>query len=174
MCGAWLAFFCSLAFIGLLTALVAEFANLFGCIIGLEPEVTAITFVALGTSLPDTFASMQAARQSESADSAIGNVTGSNSVNVFLGLGLSWLVASSYELSQNNKGYAVNTGGLDFSVLLFLISCALGLVVLVVRRRCARGELGGRPCCKAVSAGIMIGLWVLYILLIALRVYNHF
>ena len=99
MCGGWLAFFVSLCFIGFITAVVAEFATLFGCVIGLEPEVTAITFVALGTSLPDTFASMQAAQKSDSADSAIGNVTGSNSVNVFLGLGLPWLIASSYELA---------------------------------------------------------------------------
>lgn len=39
---------------------------------------------------------MTAARQSEYADSAIGNVTGSNSVNVFLGLGLPWAIASTY------------------------------------------------------------------------------
>jgi len=32
-----------------------------GCVIGLKPGVTAITFVAIGTSLPDTFASKTAA-----------------------------------------------------------------------------------------------------------------
>ena len=51
----------ALAFIGITTAIVGEFAELFGCVIGLKPTVTAITFVALGTSLPDTFASMTAA-----------------------------------------------------------------------------------------------------------------
>lgn len=70
---------------------------MFGCVCGIEDSVTAITFVALGTSLPDTFASMTAAKNAETADSAIGNVTGSNSVNVFLGLGLPWLIASSYQ-----------------------------------------------------------------------------
>ena len=64
--------------------------------------MTAITFVALGTSLPDTFASMQAAKQSESADAAVGNVTGSNSVNVFLGLGLPWIIGAAYELVNND------------------------------------------------------------------------
>ena len=57
---------------------------------------SAITFVALGTSLPDTFASKSAAVSERCADNAIGNVTGSNSVNVFLGLGLPWLIASVY------------------------------------------------------------------------------
>ena len=55
-------FFNSLAFIGLVSYIVGEFANLFGCVLGIKPGVTAITFVALGTSLPDTFASMQAAQ----------------------------------------------------------------------------------------------------------------
>ena len=56
----------------------------------------------MGTSLPDTFASMIAAQKELTADNAIGNVTGSNSVNVFLGLGLPWVVASIYWLVQVN------------------------------------------------------------------------
>jgi solute carrier family 8 (sodium/calcium exchanger) len=91
--GGWACFIGSLAFIGIVTAVVGEFANLFGCVLGIKPAITAITFVALGTSLPDTFASMAAAQAEKFADSAVGNVTGSNSVNVFLGLGLPWVIA---------------------------------------------------------------------------------
>ena len=50
----------------------------------------------MGTSLPDTFASKIAAENEKTADNAIGNVTGSNSVNVFLGLGLPWVLAAIY------------------------------------------------------------------------------
>merc|ERR1712100_806514 len=63
---------------------------------GLQPSVTAITFVALGTSLPDTFASKAAAVSEPHADASIVNITGSNSVNVFLGLGLPWATAAFY------------------------------------------------------------------------------
>jgi solute carrier family 8 (sodium/calcium exchanger) len=59
--GGWVAFGVALSFIGIVTAIVGEVANLLGCVMGLKPAVTAITFVALGTSLPDTFASKQAA-----------------------------------------------------------------------------------------------------------------
>lgn len=38
---------------------------------------------------PDTFASKVAAIQDQYADASIGNVTGSNAVNVFLGIGVS-------------------------------------------------------------------------------------
>ncbi|CAF1686069.1 unnamed protein product, partial [Adineta ricciae] len=94
MAGGWLTFFVSLFFIAVLTAVVGDVAAIFGCLVGLKDSITAISFVALGTSLPDTFASMIAAKNSKTADDAIGNVTGSNSVNVFLGLGLPWLVAA--------------------------------------------------------------------------------
>ncbi len=94
--GGWLCFFCSLVMIGILTAIVGDMAAIFGCIVGLQDSVTAITFVAMGTSLPDTFASKIAAKNEKTADNAIGNVTGSNSVNVFLGLGLPWVIAAIY------------------------------------------------------------------------------
>ena len=83
--------------IGVITYVVGEFANLFGCVLNIPPPITAITFVALGTSLPDIFASMVAAAQEKYADSAVRNVTGSNSVNVFLGLGLPWTIAAVWE-----------------------------------------------------------------------------
>ncbi len=44
--------------------------------VGLKASVCGITIVALGTSLPDTFASRTAALHDDGADAAIGNVTG--------------------------------------------------------------------------------------------------
>ena len=94
--GGWLSFCIILAMIGILTAIIGDIATIFGCLVGLKKEVTAITFVALGTSLPDLFASRSAAMNEKYADASIGNVTGSNGVNVFLGLGIPWLIASIY------------------------------------------------------------------------------
>jgi solute carrier family 8 (sodium/calcium exchanger) len=59
--GGWSCFITCLAMIGVVTYVVGEFANLFGCVLSIPPAITAITFVALGTSLPDTFASIVAA-----------------------------------------------------------------------------------------------------------------
>ena len=98
--GGWPAFLISLAMIGLMTALIGDAAGIFGCLIGLKDPITAITIVALGTSMPDTFASKTAAMNEKTADSSIGNINGSNSVNVFLGLGLSWMVACIYHLAK--------------------------------------------------------------------------
>merc|ERR1711939_959701 len=120
-CGGKGCFFISLAFIGMITLVVGEVATILGCVIGIRESVTAITLVALGTSLPDTFASMTAAKTSEYADAAIGNVTGSNSVNVFLGLGLPWAFGSTYWMSVKDAPYRVPAGELGFSVFVFLI-----------------------------------------------------
>lgn len=54
-------FFVSLAYIGAVTYIVGEVATVLGCCLNIEESVAAITLVALGTSLPDTFASMTAA-----------------------------------------------------------------------------------------------------------------
>jgi len=129
------AFTVALIMIGVCTAVVEQFARLLGCEMGINDSITAITLVALGTSLPDTFASMTAAKNSDSADSAIGNITGSNSVNVFLGLGLPWVIASMY-YSINKPGvpYKVPAGNISYSVFIFLITALCCFAILVGRR----------------------------------------
>merc|ERR1711988_1987717 len=119
-----------------------------GCCMGLAPSVTAITFVALGTSLPDTFASRTAAVSEPHADASIVNITGSNSVNVFLGLGLPWAVAAIYwstfgasqegmwraryaeqpwYTSDTPVGFMVPAGELGYSVSVFCVCSTLCL-----------------------------------------------
>merc|ERR1719261_777330 len=100
-------FVISLMMTGLVTALIGDLASHLGCVIGMKDATTAITLVALGTSLPDTFASMAAALGDKYADASVGNVTGSNSVNVFLGLGLPWLIAA---IVWGNRGASEGWG----------------------------------------------------------------
>ena len=175
--GGWACFVTSLVFIGIVTAVVGEFANLFGCVLKIKPAITAITFVALGTSLPDTFASMVAAQQEKYADSAVGNVTGSNSVNVFLGLGLPWVLATiaskNYEGEdgKNYPGYYVPAGTLGFSVSLFIIIAVVCIITLLVRRKLVGGELGGSQMGRAGSAIFMCSLWLIYVICSTLQAY---
>ena len=46
------AFLVAIICIGLLTAVIGDVASHFGCTVGLKDTVNAITFVALGTSVP--------------------------------------------------------------------------------------------------------------------------
>ena len=50
--GGWAAFTVSIVLIGLLTAVIGDVASHFGCTVGLKDAVTALSFVALGTSIP--------------------------------------------------------------------------------------------------------------------------
>ena len=59
------------------------------------PEaIIALTILAIGTSLPDLFSSIAAARHGNGS-MAISNAIGSNTFNILLGLGLPWLIATA-------------------------------------------------------------------------------
>ena len=50
--GGWACFVVSIAMIGVLTAVIGDLASQLGCWVGLTDAMTAISFVALGTSVP--------------------------------------------------------------------------------------------------------------------------
>nr|XP_040054690.1 sodium/calcium exchanger 3 isoform X3 [Gasterosteus aculeatus aculeatus] len=169
----WACFIVSIVLIGLLTAVIGDLASHFGCTIGLKDSVTAVVFVALGTSVPDTFASKVSAVQDTYADASIGNVTGSNAVNVFLGIGLAWSVAAIY-WHMKGKPFVVEAGSLAFSVTLFTIFAFLAISVLLYRRRAhIGGELGGPRGHRLATSAFLFGLWFLYILFSSLETYCH-
>ncbi|XP_034531980.1 solute carrier family 8 member 4b [Notolabrus celidotus] len=170
----WACFIVSISLIGVLTAVTGDLASHFGCTIGLKDSVTAVVFVALGTSVPDTFASKVAAIQDQYADASIGNVTGSNAVNVFLGIGVAWTIAAVVWRSKG-KEFRVDPGNLAFSVTLFTILAIFCVFVLLYRRRAsvAGGELGGPRTCKVITSLLFVSLWLLYIMLASLEAYCH-
>ncbi|XP_009697883.1 PREDICTED: sodium/calcium exchanger 1-like, partial [Cariama cristata] len=169
----WACFVVSILMIGLLTAFIGDLASHFGCTIGLKDSVTAVVFVALGTSVPDTFASKVAATQDQYADASIGNVTGSNAVNVFLGIGVAWSIAAIYH-AAHGQAFQVSPGTLAFSVTLFTIFAFISVGVLLYRRRPEiGGELGGPRTSKLLTSSLFILLWLLYIFFSSLEAYCH-
>ncbi|XP_068187050.1 sodium/calcium exchanger 2a [Antennarius striatus] len=169
----WACFIVSITVIGFLTAIIGDLASHFGCTVGLRDTVTAVVFVALGTSLPDTFASKVAATQDQYADACVGNVTGSNAVNVFLGIGVAWSVAAVY-WKVKGKVFRVEPGSLAFSVTLFTIFAFFSMGVLMLRRRPSiGGELGGPRIPRILTSLLFFGLWFLYILFSSLEAYCH-
>jgi len=110
----------------------------------------------------------------EDADSSIGNVTGSNSVNVFLGIGLAWSVAALYHDICGTTFY-VDPGSLGFSVLIFCILALTCIAFLMVRRYHPKigAELGGPKNYRIISSMFFTLLWIVYILLSALENYCY-
>lgn len=71
--------------------LAVDAATSIARILGLSERFIGLTIVALGTSLPELFTSVSAARKGN-ADIAIGNIVGSNIFNILFVIGLSSLI----------------------------------------------------------------------------------
>lgn len=174
----WACFWISLFFIGLCTAFIGDLAELFGCVLKIDDTITALLFVALGTSMPDLFASRTAATQDPFADASIVNVTGSNSVNVFLGLGIPWTIGAIYwqangrtaewtkanpalaaELQPGEARFVAPTAGLVFSVMVFSVGAVIAVGLLGLRRKVVGAELGGPLPLKVISGVTFFALW---------------
>ncbi|XP_043468599.1 sodium/calcium exchanger 2-like [Leptopilina heterotoma] len=170
--GGYLCFFVSIIGIGIVTAIIGDIASYFGCTLGIKDSVTAIVFVALGTSIPDTFASKAAACQDKYADASVGNVTGSNAVNVFLGIGVAWSIAAIYH-AFHGQPFKVETGNLAFSVTLFCSEACLVIVVLMLRRsKAIGGELGGPMVPRIITSMFLFSLWLFYLVMSTLEAYG--
>ena len=63
-------------------------------------------------------------------------MTGSNSVNVFLGLGLPWVIARIYYDSNSDRlgAYKVPAGEVAYSVFVFLVCACVCFCILIARR----------------------------------------
>ncbi|XP_021947335.1 sodium/calcium exchanger 3 isoform X1 [Folsomia candida] len=188
--GGYVAFVVSILVIGVLTAFIGDLASHLGCSVGLKDSVTAIAFVALGTSIPDTFASKVAAIQDEYADASVGNVTGSNAVNVFLGIGIAWTMAAIYHeffKPANDPGcpallkkghptcfkFYVDPGSLAYSVTVFCSVALVAIAVMVMRRhKAVGGELGGPIKFKYATSAFFFFLWVVYVFMSSLEAYG--
>merc|ERR1712027_186242 len=165
-------FVISILFIGACTAVIGDIAGHLGCFINLKDCVNAIAFVALGTSVPDTFASKTAAIEDETADNSVGNVTGSNAVNVFLGIGIAWTMAAIYWESQGLT-FDVPVGSLGFSVTIFCLEALCAILILLARRHPSiGGELGGPKFFKTISSSIFVFFWCFYVMISALEMYG--
>ncbi|XP_075222445.1 sodium/calcium exchanger 3 isoform X3 [Lycorma delicatula] len=170
-CG-WACFWACILWIGILTAIIGDVAAHFGCSCNLKDSITAISLVAMGTSLPDTFASKVSAIQDSTADNSVGNVTGSNAVNVFLGIGIAWSIAALYHSFHGQK-FQVEAGNLAFSVTLFCSEAVIAIAILLVRRtKSIGGELGGPVGIKYFTSLLLFGLWVVYVTLSTLEAYH--
>eukprot|EP00798_Chlamydomonas_sp_ICE-L_P026842 gene26842-4445_t len=169
--GGYPSFFSTLAMLAGLMAIVKEVAGMFGCAVGISEVMTGLSLVALGTSLPDTFASRMAAISDSNADAAIGNVMGSNACNVFLGLGIPWVIATCY-YEARSEIFAVSSGSLGFSVIVFFGGAIVTLGILYWRRSVG-GELGGTKRGKWVTFWMLIAIWLAFLIISGLYDKKH-
>ncbi|KAL6978387.1 hypothetical protein U1Q18_020055 [Sarracenia purpurea var. burkii] len=167
----WIAFICSLLFISGIAYIVTRLSNLITLVTGINAYVIAFTLLASGTSWPDLVASKIAAERQTTADSAIANITCSNSVNIYVGIGIPWLIGTAYNfIAYREPLYIQNAEGLSFSLLVFFATSVGCIGVLIFRRLTLGAELGGpRIWAWATSVYFML-LWVVFVVLSSLGV----
>ncbi|TVU23701.1 hypothetical protein EJB05_26080 [Eragrostis curvula] len=166
----WIAFICTLTFISGIAYGVTKLTDQISCVTGVSPYVIAFTALAAGTSWPDLVASKIAAERQITADSAIANITCSNSVNIYVGIGVPWLVNTAYNFFVYKEPlYIDNAAGLSFSLLIFFATSFGCITILVLRRIIIGAELGGPRLWAWVTSVYFMILWVIFVVLSSLR-----
>jgi solute carrier family 8 (sodium/calcium exchanger) len=161
------AFAVSIGFICFWSAIMGEMAKLFGCSVGLTDAQTAIAFVSVGTSLPGLFVSRLSVVHDLDANPALENMTGSNSVNVFVGLGIPWLIGSLYHgYAPAGKGeYRVPAGSLGFSLGIFFGVAVIAVLFQMVRRWVHGADFGGQSKAASNAGALFLTVvWMVYVL----------
>uniref|UniRef100_A0A1I8FJZ5 Na_Ca_ex domain-containing protein n=1 Tax=Macrostomum lignano TaxID=282301 RepID=A0A1I8FJZ5_9PLAT len=102
-----------------------QLGNLLGCVLGITRRLTGITIVAIGTSLPDTFASRTAALQDEYADNS--------AVNVFLGpRPAGGAIATIYAAAKSAQVLLTLTRSQSFQSLVFFLTVATVCILIAL------------------------------------------
>ncbi|XP_034904713.1 magnesium/proton exchanger isoform X2 [Populus alba] len=167
----WIAFIFSLLFISGIAYIVTKLTDIISCVTGINAYVIAFTALASGTSWPDLVASKIAAERQTTADSAIANITCSNSVNIYVGIGIPWLIDTAYNFFMYNEPLRIqNAAGLSFSLLVFFCTSIGCIAVLVLRRLTLKAELGGPRIWAWVTFVYFMLLWIIFVVLSSLRV----
>lgn len=117
-----------------------------GFTLGIPDTIMGITFLAAGTSVPDTIASVMVARNGY-GDMAVSNSIGSNVFDILLGLGLPWFLSTTIRPNGAEPTVKINSNGLMISVSLLLLS--LIIVVLSI-------HLNGWKLTKKLGVIIML------------------
>merc|ERR1711871_303837 len=87
----WASFFISLIHITWISYFMVEMMLKIGCLWGIPDVVMGLTFLAMGTSIPDALGSISVAEKGE-GDMAVSNAVGSNVFDICIGLGLPWFI----------------------------------------------------------------------------------
>lgn len=147
---------CALCLVGGVAAIifggdmVVDHASSLGRMIGMSESLVGLTICAVGTSLPELVTSIAASRKGEN-DMAIGNVIGSNILNILCILGVSGVI-SPITITGTELTYSL----VDF--VLYIVVCLIAYVFCVTGRRINRAE-----------GGVLVALYIAYMVYAIVR-----
>jgi Ca2+/Na+ antiporter len=154
----FMVFFISIAFIGALCWVLVESAIIISHTLDIPEVVIALTVLAVGTSVPDMMSSVIVAKQGRGG-MAVSNGIGSNIFDIFIGLGLPWMI-KSYLVDSD---IVTNIEGLGISISLLFGSVLLLLFALIFQKWRLDHKLGF----------LLILLYIMYVVWEILKLYIY-
>jgi len=128
----WATFFLALVHITWVSFFMVEFMLKIGCLWGIPDVVMGLTFLAMGTSIPDALGSLAVAKKGE-GDMAVSNAVGSNVFDICMGLGLPWFIKLCIDASKDcNYIYICNASEDVLPSIFILLSIIVVLFAVFV------------------------------------------
>lgn len=124
--------------LSLISVVVVYVSSQIGCTLGIDPMILGILLVAIGTSFPDIFVSVNQAKKGN-IDSAISNAIGSNIFDFFIGLGLPWFISNLFL----DKPVYVNENEIFIQVSWAVVSSIMMLILLSISESTGHYKLIG-------------------------------
>lgn len=129
-------FFVAIIFIVILSYILVEATIVFAAGVGIPPVIVALTLLAAGTSAPDLISSIEVAREGRGG-MAVANAIGSNIFDVFIGLGVPWVLAI---LVLGSPTVHVDSNGLWVSIGILVATTVALYIFLFTKRELSRNE----------------------------------
>jgi len=142
-------FFVSLMWITILSYFMVTLMEKIGCAWGISSFIMGITFLAMGTSVPDALGSIAVAKEGE-GDMAVSNAIGSNVFDICIGLGIPWFLVTLID-GDGKKIIAATESILASATILFLV-----VVVLFMSLYCSKHPETGKPFCLYPVVGYIL------------------
>merc|ERR1711871_1081128 len=129
----WATFFISLIHITWISYFMVELMLKIGCLWGIPDVVMGLTFLAMGTSIPDALGSISVAEDGE-GDMAGSNAVGSNVFDICMGLGLPWFIKLAIEANEHCNSIPIWEASKDVipSIIILLTIIVVLFSVFVV------------------------------------------
>ena len=112
--------------------MVVDHASLLGKAVGMSESLVGLTICAVGTSLPELVTSISACKKGEN-DMAIGNVIGSNILNILCILGVSGVISPI-----TITGADLSNTLVDFGI--YIVICLLAYIFCLTQKKITRVE----------------------------------
>jgi len=129
-----LSFFLVLVWLAILTFICVDSAEKMGNCLKISEDVMGLTILAIGSSLPDCFSSILAAKQGK-GEMAVSNALGSNVFDINICIGVSFLVKSIISgfksiIVEHDEGFELFIAALFVLLALFMVTMfCYGLVL---------------------------------------------